>query len=418
MNDRLYERALTQTLTRALERAPVVLLNGARQTGKTTLARQAGERIGMTYLTFDEVNLLAAARSDPQGFAAALPERAILDEVQLVPEIFRALKLQIDRDRRPGRFLLTGSADILLLPNLSESLAGRMEILSLWPLSQAEIEGNTALNVVDRLFAPEPLPFRTSPFDREDLMRRILTGGYPEPVSLIDAVERAAWFGSYLTTIVQRDLRDIAGANIEGLSQMPRLLSLLASRAGGLLNQADIARGAGMAYTTLLRYLALLEASFLVQDIPAWHVNPGLRLTKAPKTFLIDTGLLGHLRNADPARIDADPSLRGAMVENFVAMELRKAAGVSAVRASLSHYRTRDGMEVDCVLEDSGGRIVGIEVKSSATLQNADFRGLRSLADAVGERFLRGVILYGGEITLPFGEGLQAAPLSFLWKPA
>lgn len=409
----MYRRLLTQPLLNALADSPVVLVNGARQTGKTTLVQSLAAERPASYLTLDDLGVLSAARSDPQGFLAGLSGPVVLDEVQHAPGLFPALKAVVDRQRTPGRFLLTGSANVLLLPKLSESLAGRMEVLTLWPLAQTELAGN-ATNLVDTLFA-EQMPVRHDlpGVDQPDLLRRLLGGGYPEPLARSLPERRRAWFNSYLTTILQRDVRDIA--NIEGLTDLPRLLALLASRTGALLNQADVARASGLPYTTLLRYLTLLEATFLVQMLPAWSSNLGLRLVKAPKVTLCDTGLAANLLGLDAARLSGDGAMRGQLLETFVTMEIRKQAGWSKTQPGLFHWRTAAQQEVDLLLEDAAGRIVGLEVKASGTATSSDFKGLRALADATGDRFLRGVVLYTGGQTIPFGERQYALPLSALW---
>lgn len=410
----MYRRFLTQQLMDALADSPVVLVNGARQTGKTTLVQSLVRDLPTTYYTLDDINVLSAVRSDPQGFLSGLSGPIILDEVQRAPELFPALKAAVDRQRTPGRFLLTGSANILLLPRLSESLAGRMEVLTLWPLAQAEISEGTT-NFVDTLFAEPPPPWQNlTGGDSADLSRRMLGGGYPEPLARTNPERRRAWFNSYLTTILQRDVRDIA--NIEGLTDLPRLLTLLASRTGGLLNQADIARAVSLPYTTLLRYMTLLEATFLVQMLPAWSSNLGLRLAKAPKVTLCDTGLAASLLGLNAERLAQDGTLRGQLLETFVVMEMRKCTGWSQVQPSLFHWRTAARQEVNLLLEDAAGHIVGIEVKSSATVTASDFSGLRSLAETAGSRFHRGVVLYAGNQVIPFGPNLHAVPLSALWS--
>ena len=420
----MYRRLLTQPLTDALADSPVVLVNGARQTGKTTLVQSLAAGRPATYLTLDDLGVLSAARSDPQGFLAGLSGPVVLDEVQHAPGLFPALKAAVDKQRAPGRFLLTGSANVLLLPKLSESLAGRMEVLTLWPLAQAELVpaelGGAVGNLVDALFSDalfaERLPVgqdlpATGP---ADLVRRLLGGGYPEPLARSGPERRRAWFSSYLTTILQRDVRDIA--NIEGLTDLPRLLALLASRTGSLLNQADVSRAAGLPYTTLLRYLTLLEATFLVQMLPPWSSNLGARLVKAPKVTLCDTGLAGSLLGLDAERLAGDGAMRGQLLETFVTMEMRKQAGWSRTQPGLFHWRTAAQQEVDLLLEDASGRLVGIEVKASGTATASDFKGLKALAEATGSRFLRGVVLYSGSQTVPFGERLHALPLSALWS--
>ena len=407
----MYRRIITRPLHDALDDSPVVLLNGARQTGKTTLAQAlAGTR---TYLTFDDAGVLSAAKEDPAGFIAGLTGPVTLDEVQHVPELFPALKAAVDRQRMPGRFLLTGSANVLLLPRLSESLAGRMEILTLWPLAQAEIEGYDGENLIDRLFS-EAWTYGSLPeVPRPDLMRRVLLGGYPEPLARPAETRRRAWFGAYLTTILQRDVRDMA--NIEGLTVLPRLLSLLAARSGTVLNLADVSRTSGLAYTTLTRYMTLLEAAFLVQTLPAWSANLAKRMVKSPKILLCDTGLAASQLGLTADRLALDGALFGLLLETFSALELRKAAGGSSQVVQFFHSRTQAGEKVDLVMEDGAGRLVGVEVKAAATVTSSDFRGLRGMAEAAEGRFVRGLVLYAGRQVIPFGERLHAVPFSLLW---
>ena len=290
----MIERRLTPRLLDALGDRPVTLLVGARQSGKSTLALAvAGGSHPARYLTFDDPPTLAAAAGDPVGFLDGLAGDVVLDEVQLVPELFRALKATVDRDRRSGRFLLTGSAQVLLLPRLSESLAGRMEVLMLWPLSESEARGVPG-SFVDAVFGAGQLSSGAfAPVDAADLCRLIVVGGFPEVRTLRDAGRRGAWFASYVTTILQRDVRDIA--NVDGLVTMPALLALLAARSAGMLNVSELSRSAGVKLTTLNRYLALLETVFLVQRLPAWSANLGKRLVKAPKLHFVDTGLAAHL---------------------------------------------------------------------------------------------------------------------------
>lgn len=406
----MYRRLLAQPLLDALTDSPVVLVNGARQTGKTTLV-QSLDRTA-TYLTLDDIAVLSAARADPAGFLAGLSGPVVLDEVQHAPELFPALKAAVDRQRTPGRFLLTGSANVLLLPKLSESLAGRMEVLTLWPLAQAEIAGSPG-SLVDVLFSDAPLPTGLPGVERQALFQKLLSGGYPEPLARASEDRRRAWFGSYLTTILQRDVRDMA--NIEGLTALPRLLSLLAARTSALLNQSDVSRASGLPYTTLGRYLTLLEMTFLVQMLPAWSSNLGLRLIKSPKVTLCDTGLAASLLGLNAARLASDGAMLGPLLETFVVMELRKLSGRSRIQPQLFHWRTERQEEVDLLLEDAAGQLVGVEVKASATVTASDFRGLRALAEATGRRFVRGVVLHTGSQTVPFGEHLHALPLSALW---
>ncbi len=410
----MQRRNITPQILAALRDTPVVYLQGPRQSGKSTLVQALrDEGHNAEYLTLDDAATLAAAQSDPDGFTSGLPERVILDEVQRVPELFRAIKRSVDAKRSPGRFLLTGSAQALVLPQVSESLAGRMEVLTLWPFSQGEI-GVRREVFVDACFAREfkPGAFRNTGWAL--LTERIAAGGYPEVLTRRDAARRRAWFGSYVTTILERDVRDLA--NVTGLRDLPRLLRLAASRAMGLLNFADLSRDAAMPGTTLQRYWALFEATFLVRALPPWHANLGLRLVKTPKVLMGDTGLLCHLLDLDAARLQADDLMTGAALECFVAGELTKQISWIDSRPGLFHYRTHTQQEVDFVLEDARGRLVGIEVKKTASPTSGDFKGLRHLCEQTGKRFLRGILLYTGSTSVAFGPNLHALPVSALWE--
>lgn len=405
-------RHASARLRTALADRPVVLLHGARQTGKTTLVRAVAEAVGARYVTLDDLTMLAAARGDPGGFLAGFAQPLVLDEVQRAPDLLLAIKAMVDRQRTPGRFLLTGSANVLLVPRVAESLAGRMEIVSLWPFSQGEIEG-VVEGFIDAAFGAKP-PALAPAASSLRLPERVLRGGYPEAVALASAERRRAWFDAYLTTILHRDVRDLA--RIEGLTELPRLLALLASRPLAQLNYADLSRGTGLAQSTLKRYFALLETVFLVRLLPPWYANIGKRLVKTPKVLLADTGLAAHLMGIDDARLTQDRTLLGGLLESFVAMELVKQAGWSADPPTLHHFRTHEGEEVDLVLERRGGALVGIEVKSAATVSAADFKGLRALAEVAGRRFRRGIVLYTGGEIVPFGDKLFALPVDALWR--
>ncbi|HXG68207.1 MAG TPA: ATP-binding protein [Blastocatellia bacterium] len=409
-----YQRNLEAAVYQALTDTPIVLLIGARQAGKSWLARRIAEKISATYLTLDDMAVFTAASVDSQGFIAGLPGPVVLDEAQRVPALFLAIKSAVDRDRRPGRFLLTGSANVLLLPRIADSLAGRMEVLTLWPLSQGEIKGIRE-GFVDTLFSDSLPLFKEEPADRAELLTSVLRGGYPEALARQAPDRRAAWFSSYITTILQRDVRDIA--NIEDLTALPRLLTLLATRPAALLNFADISRSLGIPQTTLKRYMALLETTFLIQQIPAWFANLGKRLTKSPKLVISDTGLLSYLSGLSMQRLEEFPDLLGGLLENFVAMELRKQLAWSERQPQLFHFRSQTGQEVDLALEDNTGQVVGIEVKASASIHPGDLSGLKALANLLGERFRRGVVLYLGRQIVPFQENIHALPISALWMP-
>ena len=409
----MIRRNITSNLLAALADTPVVLLNGARQTGKSTLAKAIASReYPAKYITLDDFSPLSAARHDPVGFLAGLDGPVIIDEVQKAPNLFPAIKAVVDRDRQPGRFLLTGSANVFLLPRLSESLAGRMEILTLWPFSQGEIAGIREA-FIDTLF-DKKIPARVpDPENQARILGRLMIGGYPEPFLRTSSARRNAWFESYVTTLLHRDVRDLA--NIEGLANLPRILSILAIRVPNFLNFAELSRTAAIPQSTLKRYLTLLEAVFLVQNIPAWSGNLGKRLVKASKVVISDTGLKAHLTGTRAERMVADGSI-GGYLENFVIMELRKQIAWSRIRPKMFHFRTQTGQEVDIVLEDPTGRLAGIEVKSASMVGPEDFRGLRALAEAAGRSFHRGIVLYMGTEIVPFGQNLHAVPVPALWN--
>lgn len=397
----------------ALTDTPVVLLNGARQTGKTTLVQKIASELSLRYVTLDDATILSAAADDPQGFIRGLGQRVVIDEVQKVPSLFPAIKLAVDSDRRPGQFLLTGSANVLMLPRMSESLAGRLEIISLMPLSQGELRGKEEM-FVERLFAPGLEIESLTDASEIYLPELLVKGGFPEIHTRMSAKRRQAWFSSYITTILQRDVRDLS--NIDGIIEMPRLLALLASRVGGLLNVSELSRSSAIPNSTLKRYLTLLEATFLYQPRPAWSTNLGKRIIKSPKVQMADTGLVCHLAGYDAGRLDEDATFRGHVLESFVAAELQKQLSWSKIDGSAYNYRTATGQEVDVVLENSRGRLVAIEIKSAASVGKKDFRGITSFADTVGGRFLRGVVLYAGNQPVPFGKNLYALPIASLWQ--
>jgi len=410
----MFPRHLTGPLRQALADTPVVLLQGGRQVGKSTLARSlAGHGGPARYVTLDDLTVLGAARSDPAGFVAGFDGPAVIDEVQRAPDLLLAIKAAVDRDRRPGRFLLTGSANVLLLPRIAESLAGRMEILTLAPLTQGEIHGRRE-GFLDAAYKDPAPRLRGGPEDRDGIIARLLRGGFPEAVGRRAVRRRAAWFAAYLDTVLGRDVRELS--RIEDLTALPRLAGLLAARAAGLLNLSDIARGLATPASTLKRYFALLERTFLVQSLPAWSGNLGRRLVKAPKLLFGDTGLLAHLLGVTEERVRREPGVLGPLLENFVANELRRHAGWSHTRVEAFHFRSHTGPEVDLVLEDAAGRLVGIEVKASATVEARDFSGLRVLVHERPRQFHRGMVLHLGREVVPFGERLHAVPLRALWE--
>lgn len=406
-------RAITPRLLTALGDTPAVMLVGPRQAGKSTLVQSlAGGPHPARYLSLDDLRTLDAARRDPLGLIESTDGPLVIDEIQRAPELLLPIKAAIDRDRRPGRFILTGSAQVMLLPTVSESLAGRVEVHTLWPFSQTEIEGTSA-SAVELLLAQSSRPGPAPAIARGDLIARIVRGGFPEAVGRGDD-RREEWLDAYLTTIVQRDLRDLA--NIERLAQVPAVLASLAARVRAPLNTTEVSSSVGIPRTSLDRYLTLLEHVFLVSRLPAWHTNAIKRITKAPKLLICDSALLTHLLRADRRRLVDDDPLLGGVLECFVGMELTKQLSATRMRASLLHMRTATGSEVDFVLAGADGRLAGIEVKASATVRGEDFKHLANMRERIGgEQFVRGVVLYTGGERLSFGERLEAWPLTTLW---
>lgn len=406
----MFKRHIKSDLKKALLRSPVVILNGARQVGKSTLALEIQlEDPQYTYLTLDDDIVYLAAKTDPMGFIAGLQKPAIIDEVQRVPEIFRAIKRDVDLHRKPGRYLLTGSANPLLIPKLGDSLAGRMEVINLMPLSQGEILGIEE-QFIDRLFNKQLVnaPLLT----KEQLYDKALVGGYPS-IQNTTQETRQRWMQAYINSVLYRDIKDLA--QIEKLTQLPNILKVLATRAGNLLNVAEISRELKMVDKTLHRYIALLETIFLISIQLPWSNNTTTRFIKSPKVYLVDSGLLAFLFNVNEENIAQEDNARGKIIENFVVGELQKQATWSSHWPKLYHYRTSSGDEVDVVLEDKSGKIIGIEVKGSTQVTPNDFKGMRSLQEKAGNKFIMGVVLYAGSQIVPFGETLFAMPISSLW---
>ncbi len=411
----MLKRHIEAKIAQALDFMPVVLLRGARQTGKTTLAKSLCEaKKHYNYLSFDHLPTLVAAKNDPVGFIARIDKTVILDEVPRVPELFLPIKKDVDENRHPGRYFLTGSADPLLIPQLGDSLAGRMLLLTLWPLSQGEIEGRQE-TFLERVFGQAPLlGGKTETCSKEDVLSRALLGGYPPSLSLKNESQRHAWFNDYISLVLQKDVLDLS--KIENVTQMPNLLMLLAARVGGLLNTQELASSFKLSAVTLQRYISLLKTLFLVHLLPAWHGNLGKRLVKSPKIYLCDTALQLFLLNVDRERLSKEPHMTGSVIENFVVLELLKQASWSNLNVQLFHYRDYGREEVDVVLEGPGGDLVAIEIKSSQTIAADDFKGLKKFRESLGTKCMHGVLLYAGDMHLPFGDKLTAMPISSLWS--
>ena len=411
----MFKRKILKSILEALSDTPVVFLRGARQTGKSTLVMSMADGpYPARYVTLDNAGTLSAASADPAGFIAGIEKPVVIDEVQRVPELLLAVKEDVDRNREPGRYVLTGSADILTLPDVADALAGRMEVLTLWPLSIGEVRGQNG-NCIEAFFADDFLR-RLKPDPDFDLVSAIAAGGFPEPAQRSVQRRRRAWFDSYITTMLDRNIRDLA--QIQDLAAVPRLLKLLAGRTATLHNQSEVSRSCGIPNSTLSRYMAILEMTFLLKLIPAWSPNLGKRLVKAPKLFMVDTGLACHLIGIDMEGLSRGDEPTGRVFENFVVLELLKQASWAGQSLHLYHFRSHAGQEVDLVIENGRREVVGVEIKFSATPSPRDFSGLKTLRAHLGKKFIRGLLVYTGREVVPFAEDLHAVPVSALDCPS
>ena len=409
MTGKIIDRWAATAVVEAMADTRVVFVLGARQVGKSTLVTQyADAHQTPPVVSLDNKAARDAALADPVGFVGAMSRPAIIDEVQRAPELLLAIKEEVDKDTRPGQWLLTGSSNVSSNRRVKDALTGRMEIITLWPLAQAEIHDGG--NFVSALFTGTPPLIENAPVGRQAFVSAVAAGGFPEALGR-SGQRRDRWFQSYLDTSLDRDLRDISDAL--KLDEVPNLLRLVATQAAGLVNRSILADRLQISHSTVRSYLELLESVFLIHRLPAWRPGLAAREVHTPKVYLVDTGLLLHLLGADEMRLGSDDQITVKALENFVAMEIVKQAAIG-VGIKVYHYRFgRD--EVDIVLESRAGDIVAVEVKASATPNNADRRGLTRLRDAAGDKFKAGVIIYSGRQTIPQGDRIWAVPVSGLW---
>lgn len=403
-------RHLAARIGEALQDTPAVMVNGPRQCGKTTLVQQFASEV-LPYFSLDELSLLQAVQSDPQGFVKQHP-CAIIDEVQRAPQLLLAIKATIDNDRRSGRFLLTGSANLMTLPIISDSLAGRVEVLTLLPLSHAEIHRRNADFLSNAVNQNWSSVVNVAATNGRSLQQQVLAGGYPEMRQRANPARQQAWAQSYLRTLVERDIQDLA--RIDEASRIPQLLVLAAGLSAQMPNLSQLGGQVGLSSKTVERYLGILEKMFLLHRLPAWSRHELNRLVKTPKLHFLDAGLQAALMRLTPALIEKQRSRWGATLETWVFAELQKHLCASPDTWFLSYYRDKDQVEVDFVLESAQREIIGLEVKAAATVLAADFKGLKRLRDQCGGDFISGLVLYDGNQVLPFGEGLWAVPLQLL----
>lgn len=409
-----FKRSIEERILESLRDTPVVVLNGARQVGKSTLVQ--GLRLPGTseVLTLDDRSVREAAALDPRAFVRRAVDTLVIDEAQLEPHLFRAIKAEVDQSRAPGRFLLTGSSRLLEAPEMAESLVGRVECLELWPFSQNEMQ-RTSGTFVDRVFDSPKSLLRSGAQSRAALVECVCAGGFPEAVARTkSAARRGRWFQSYVDTSVMKVVKELA--DIERLAELPKLLKLCAARTATELNVASIASDFGIPARTLSGYLARLSTAFFIQLIPAWSTNVSAKVVRKPKLVLVDSGLAAHLLGARPHKLLAIGSALGPLLETFVITELMKQRTWSQYSPTICHFRDRNGAEVDIILEYPDGRIVGIEVKATSSPRSDDFAGLRYLAERLGDRFAYGVLLTAATEALPFGPKLASLPIDAMWR--
>jgi len=407
---RVVRRDSATLVEEALADTRVVLVNGARQCGKSTLVAQIARSTGAAWYSFDRPPTLEAARRDPVAFVRS-GQRMVIDEVQRAPDLFLPMKELVDAEPTPGRFLLTGSARVLGLRGLPDAMPGRMETIELWPLSQSEID-ETPHGFVDALFAGRP-PDRTSGADREEYAERIVRGGFPQSVAR-SGRRRVRFLESYVADLVNRDVMQLSA--VERGRQMRTLIDLLAGRVGQTFTVAGLARALGLAPQTVERYVSLLEEVFLIKRIPGWGVSANSRAMGMPKLAFVDSGIAAMLVGADEVSLRRFDSPIGPLLESFVAMELARQLPLASQTIELFHYRTKEQVEVDILLQNRRRQVVAIEVKASSTVRNDDFRGIRHLRNRLGDDLIAGIVLYLGEQTLPFGDGFRAVPVDAIWQ--
>ncbi|HLM85288.1 MAG TPA: ATP-binding protein [Solirubrobacteraceae bacterium] len=406
------DRHLRPTVVEALGEARAVCLLGARQAGKSTLARAIASREHPAeYLTLDDEATRRSAREDPTGFIARISRSAVIDEVQRAPDLMLAIKERLDTSNERGQFLLAGSANLLTLPTIADALPGRVDYVHLWPFSQGELIGRRE-SFIDRLFAGEAPHIVDAEVGRGAYAARIVAGGFSDAQHR-SARGRARFFDGYISSMLGRDLQDVA--TVRDTENVNRLLRILAARSATLTSSRGVASELAVDHKTVATQTRVLENLFLVSRLQPWHVNLGSRQIKTSKIYMTDAGLLAHLMNLNADRLVREPEVAGSVFETFVAMELARQRDWADSPPALFHYRDKQQREVDVVLELGSGEVAGVEVKTAAGVQPRDFAGLRHLRDKLGTRFKAGVVLYTGKQTLSFGERLHAVPLCGLW---
>ncbi len=400
----MYERNINPKLVTALQSYRIILLNGPRQAGKTTLVKELSEKYGMSYLTLDDPVKLTLAQQDPKNFLTFYSkEPLVIDEIQLAPELIPYIKIFVDENNKKGQFLLTGSADFMRMHEITESLAGRMVRYNLYPLSQAEIN-TTKKNIIDQLFTEEITTLKNNT-SLDGVLDRIIAGGYPEIISYEKSL-RDDWFASYIESRIQKDILELRQISLAKRQSIKQLLQLLATYDAQLLNYNTLAKKLQISNKTVLTYVELLEAMYIIKILPSYHVNASLRVIKSPKIHFIDTGLASYLLHVDKENLFLHKDGHyGSLIENYVYSELLKEASYTESSVEIYHFRDLRKKEVDFVLENRNGKIIGVEVKAKANIKQSDLKGMVELATESKGRFERGIIFYGGDEIMPISSG-------------
>ncbi len=416
----LADRWLTVVLADRLAEEPTVVLNGPRTVGKSTLLSSLAQRLGKVVVDCDDPATRAAVRNDPGRFVAG-PGTVLIDEYQHVPEVLDAIKAELNRDLRPGRYVLAGSTRYSTLPQAGQSLTGRVDILDVLPLAQMEIDGNPSEPLVHRLLQgmTSPPVAEPSPTTRDEYARRVTSGGMPVALRRPPGRSRSRWFSNYLDLVVERDVIELS--RVRQREMLPRLLNQLAARSGQVLNIASAAQAIGMEKSSAENYLRLLEAVFLIQRLPAWGTTLGSRIARHPKVYLVDAGVMAWLLGLTPAKISqGDPAVLteyGHLVETFAVGEILKQVSWWDAPVAVGHFRTAAADEVDLVLERDDGAVIAFEIKAGTRIHGEDLRGIRALRNRLGNRLLTAVILYTGALSYTHDDGILVLPLDTLWTP-
>lgn len=404
-------RYLEPRLIETVGDTPACVILGARQSGKSTFVEHFARTRAYEYVTFDDPAAVGAMDADPVGYLESLGPRVVLDEVQRIARHFTSIKLLIDRDRQPGRFVMTGSANILAVPQLGDSLAGRMALLRMHPLSQVEMRSAEA-RFLDALFASEWRPVHGERLGSA-LAELVVRGGFPAAQEL-PQTRAAAYLSNHAETQIQRDVKTLA--DIRSLETSPDLLRQVSAYTAQLSNVSKMSRDLEIARDTVKEHLVLLRHIYVIERVRAWGKTERARAVKAPKLHVADTGLACALLGYTAASLNRDRVALGHMVETFVLNEMLAQAAWSERPTRFYHYRDTHQSEVDIVLERSPMEVAGVEVKSSSIVRTQDFTGLRKLRDSLGESFVGGVVLYDGPVGYRVDDRLWAMPISTLWK--